>query len=82
MPEEHPRLPPAVLGNVLAIGDEEPRGCGVVREVGPRTRGRGDPAPGPLPRSPRRMQGTGPVEGPVEGSEERPDPGLDGGRRP
>ena len=78
MPEEHPRLPPAVLGNVLAIGDEEPRGCGVVREVGPRTRGRGDPAPGPLHRSPRRMLGTGPVEG----SEERPDPGLDGGRRP
>ena len=78
MPEEHPRQPPAVLGNVLAIGDEEPRGCGVVREVGPRTRGRRDLAPGALHRSPRRMQGTGPVEE----AEERPDPGLDGGRRP
>ncbi len=76
-PEEYPPLPPALRDTVLALGDEELHRYGTRREVRRRTGGRRHLAPGTLHRSPRQVQ----EEGLVEGSEERPDAGLDDERR-
>ena len=76
-PEEYLPLTPAVMDIVLALGDEELHGYGIMREVRRRTDGRRRLAPGTLYRSLRQMQ----EKGLVEESEERPDPGLDDERR-
>ena len=76
-PEEYLPLTPAVLDIVLALGDEELHGYGIMREVRRRTDGRRRLAPGTLYRSLRQMQ----EKGLVEESEERPDAGLDDERR-
>jgi DNA-binding PadR family transcriptional regulator len=76
-PEEHLPLNPAVLDIVLALGDEELHGYGIMREVRRRTDGRRRLAPGTPYRSPRQMQ----EKVLVKESEECPDPGLDDERR-
>ena len=64
-------LTPAVLDIVLALGDGELHGYGIMREVSCRTDGGRRLAPGTLYRSLRQMQ----EKGLVEESEERPDAG-------
>ena len=76
-PEEHLPLTPAVLDIVVALGDEQLHGYGIMREVRRRTDGRRPLALGALYRSLRQMQEKGLVEEP----EERPDAGLDDERR-
>ena len=76
-PEEYLPLSPAVLDIVLALGDDELHGYGIMREVRRRTDGRRRLAPGTLYRSLRQMQ----ERGLVEESDERPDPALDDERR-
>ena len=76
-PDEYLPLTPAVLDIVLALGDDELHGYGIMREVRRRTDGRRRLAPGTLYRSLRQMEERGWV---VE-AEERPDPGLDDERR-
>lgn len=70
-------LTPSVLDIVLALGDQELHGYGIMREVRRRTDGGRRLAPGTLYRSLRQMQ----QKGLVEESEERPDPHLDDQRR-
>jgi DNA-binding PadR family transcriptional regulator len=62
---------------VLALGDGELHGYGIMREVRRRTDGGRRLAPGTLYRSLRQMQ----EKGLVEESEARPDAGLDDERR-
>ncbi len=78
-PDPHGYLPltPSVLDIVLALGDEELHGYGIIREVRRRTDGGRRLAPGTLYRSLRQMQ----ERGLVEESEERPDADLDDERR-
>lgn len=76
-PEEYLPLSPAVLDIVLALGDDELHGYGIMREVRRRTDGWRRLAPGTLYRSLRQMQ----ERGLVEESDERPDPALDDERR-
>ena len=76
-PDEYLPLSPAVLDIVLALGDDELHGYGIMREVRRRTDGRRRLAPGTLYRSLRQMQ----ERGLVEESDERPDPDLDDERR-
>ncbi len=76
-PEEHLPLTPAMLDIVLALGDEELHGYGIMREVRQRTDGRRRLAPGTLYRSLRQMQ----ERGLVTEAEERPDADLDDERR-
>ena len=76
-PEGYLPLTPAVLDIVVALGDEELHGYGIMREVRRRTDGRRRLAPGTLYRSLRQMQ----EKGLVEESEERPDADLDDERR-
>jgi DNA-binding PadR family transcriptional regulator len=66
-----------MLDIVLALGDDELHGYGIMREVRRRTDGRRRLAPGTLYRSLRQMQ----ERGLLEESEERPDPALDDERR-
>ncbi len=76
-PDGYLPLTPAVLDIVVALGDGELHGYGIMREVRRRTDGGRRLAPGTLYRSLRQMQ----EKGLVEESEERPDPGLDDERR-
>ncbi len=76
-PEGYLPLTPAVLDIVVALGDGELHGYGIMREVRRRTDGGRRLAPGTLYRSLRQMQ----ERGLVEESEERPDPDLDDERR-
>ncbi|MDQ3637977.1 MAG: PadR family transcriptional regulator [Actinomycetota bacterium] len=76
-PDWYLPLTPAVLDIVVALGDEELHGYGIMREVRRRTDGQRRLAPGTLYRSLRQMQ----EKGLVEESEERPDAGLDDERR-
>jgi DNA-binding PadR family transcriptional regulator len=76
-PDEYLPLTPAVLDIVLALGDDELHGYGIMREVRRRTDGRRRLAPGTLYRSLRQMQ----ERGLVAESDERPDPSLDDERR-
>ena len=76
-PEEYLPLTSAVMDIMLALGDEELHGYGIMREVRRRTDGRRRLAPGTLYRSLRQMQ----EKGLVEESEERPDADLDDERR-
>ena len=62
---------------MLALGDDELHGYGIMREVRRRTDGRRRLAPGTLYRSLRQMQ----ERGLVAESDERPDPSLDDERR-
>ena len=76
-PDGYLPLTPAALDIVLALGDGELHGYGIMREVRRRTEGGRRLAPGTLYRSLGQMQ----EKGLVEESEERPDPGLDDERR-
>ena len=76
-PDGYLPLTPAVLDIVVALGDGELHGYGIMREVRRRTEGGRRLAPGTLYRSLRQMQ----EKGLVEESEARPDPGLDDERR-
>src|ERR687893_1717852 len=76
-PEEYLPLTPAMLDIVVALGDGELHGYGIMREAKHRTDGRRRLAPGTLYRSLRQMQ----ERGLVAESEERPDPDLDDERR-
>src|ERR671910_1139788 len=75
--EDYLPLTPAVLDIVLALGDDELHGYGIMREVRRRTDGRRRLAPGTLYRSLRQME----QRGWVAPSEERPEPSLDDERR-
>ena len=77
VPDGYLPLTPAVLDIVLALGDDELHGYGIMREVRRRTDGRRRLAPGTLYRSLRQMQ----ERGLVEESLERPVPSLDDERR-
>jgi DNA-binding PadR family transcriptional regulator len=76
-PDEYLPLTPAVLDIVLALGDQELHGYGIMREARRRSGGGRRLAPGTLYRSLRQMQ----EKGLVEESEERPDADLDDERR-
>jgi DNA-binding PadR family transcriptional regulator len=76
-PEEYLPLTPAVLDIMLALGDSELHGYGIMQEVRQRTGGQRRLAPGTLYRSLRQMH----ERGLVAESEERPDPDLDDERR-
>lgn len=76
-PDGYLPLTPAVLDIVLALGDGELHGYGIMREVRRRSGGERRLAPGTLYRSLRQMQ----EKGLVEESEERPDADLDDERR-
>ena len=76
-PDEFLPLSPAVLDIMVALGNEELHGYGIMREVRRRTAGKRRLAPGTLYRSLRQMEERGWV---VE-SDERPDPHLDDERR-
>ena len=76
-PDEYLPLSPAVLDIVLALGDDELHGYGIMREVRRRTDGRRRLAPGTLYRSLRQME----EKGLATESDERPDPDLDDERR-
>ena len=75
--EEYLPLSPAMLDIVVALGDGELHGYGIMREVKRRSGGRRRLPPGTLYRSLRQMQ----ERGLLEESEERPDPDLDDERR-
>src|SRR5918992_2897678 len=77
VPDGYLPLTPAVLDIVLALGNDELHGYGIMREVRRRTDGRRRLAPGTLYRSLKQMH----ERGLVEESEERPDAGLDDERR-
>src|SRR5918992_3700429 len=77
VPDGYLPLTPAVLDIVLALGDDELHGYGIMREVRRRTDGRRRLAPGTLYRSLRQMQ----ERGLVAESDERPHPELDDERR-
>jgi DNA-binding PadR family transcriptional regulator len=66
-----------VLDIVVALGDEELHGYGIMQEVRRRTGGRRRLAPGTLYRSLRQMR----ERGLVAESEERPDADLEDERR-
>jgi DNA-binding PadR family transcriptional regulator len=70
-------LTPSVLDIVLALGDQELHGYGIMREVRRRTDGGRRLAPGTLYRSLRQME----EKGLVEESEGAPDADLDDERR-
>ncbi len=76
-PDEYLPLSPAVLDIMLALGDDELHGYGIMREVRQRTDGRRRLAPGTLYRSLKQMEERGFL---VE-SDERPDSNLDDERR-
>ena len=76
-PDWYLPLTPAVLDIVVALGDGELHGYGIMREVRRRSGGQRRLAPGTLYRSLRQMQ----EKGLVEESEDRPDEGLDDERR-
>jgi DNA-binding PadR family transcriptional regulator len=76
-PDEYLPLTPAMLEIVVALGDGELHGYGIMREVKRRTDGQRRLAPGTLYRSLRQMQ----ERGLVAEAEVRPDPGLDDERR-
>jgi DNA-binding PadR family transcriptional regulator len=76
-PDGYLPLTPAALDIVLALGDGELHGYGIMREVRRRTDGGRRLAPGTLYRSLRQMQ----EKGLVEESEGAPDPDLDDERR-
>ena len=77
VPDGYLPLTPAVLDIVLALGNDELHGYGIMREVRRRTDGRRRLAPGTLYRSLKQMH----ERGLVEESPERPEPGLDDERR-
>ena len=77
VPDGYLPLTPAVLDIVLALGNDELHGYGIMREVRRRTDGGRRLTPGTLYRSLGQMQ----EKGLVEESEDRPDPGLDDERR-
>jgi DNA-binding PadR family transcriptional regulator len=58
-PDDYLPLSPAMLDIVLALGDDELHGYGIMREVRRRTDGRRRLAPGTLYRSLRQMQRRG-----------------------
>ena len=76
-PEAYLPLTPAVLDIMVALGDGELHGYGIMREVRRRTDGERRLAPGTLYRSLGQME----ERGWVEESGERPDPPLDDERR-
>ena len=76
-PDDYLPLSPAVLDIMLALGDGELHGYGIMREVRQRTGGKRRLAPGTLYRSLQQMQ----EKGLVAESDERPDPDLDDERR-
>ncbi len=76
-PDEYLPLSPAVLDIMLALGDGELHGYGIMRAVRRRTAGKRRLAPGTLYRSLRQME----ERGLVAESDERPDPDLDDQRR-
>jgi len=76
-PDEFLPLTPAMLDIMVALGDDELHGYGIMQEVRRRTGGQRRLAPGTLYRSLRQMQ----ERGLVAEAEERPDPGLDDERR-
>ena len=76
-PDGYLPLTPAVLDIVVALGDDELHGYGIMREVRRRTGGRRRLAPGTLYRSLRQMQ----EKGLVAESEARPEADLDDERR-
>lgn len=76
-PDDHLPLSPAVLDIMLALGDGELHGYGIMREVRQRTGGRRRLAPGTLYRSLGQME----ERGWVAESDERPDADLDDERR-
>ena len=76
-PDGHLPLTPAVLDIVVALGDGELHGYGIMREVRRRSGGQRRLAPGTLYRSLRQMQ----ERGLVAESEKRPHPELYDERR-
>jgi DNA-binding PadR family transcriptional regulator len=76
-PEELLPLTPAVFHILLALADAERHGYAIIKEVEANTEGRVRLGPGTLYGSIKRML----VEGLIEESDERPDPGLDDERR-
>jgi DNA-binding PadR family transcriptional regulator len=74
-PDEFLPLTPAMLDIMVALGEEELHGYGIM--VRRRSDGQRRLAPGTLYRSLRQMQ----ERGLVAEAEERPDPGLDDERR-
>jgi DNA-binding PadR family transcriptional regulator len=76
-PDEYLPLTAAMLDIVVALGDGELHGYGIMREVKHRTDGQRRLAPGTLYRSLRQMQ----ERGLVAEAEGRPDPDLDDERR-
>jgi len=76
-PDEYLPLTAAMLDIVVALGDGELHGYGIMREVKHRTDGQRRLAPGTLYRSLRQMQ----ERGLVAEAEGRPNPDLDDERR-
>jgi DNA-binding PadR family transcriptional regulator len=76
-PDEYLPLTAAMLDIVVALGDGELHGYGIMREVKHRTDGQRRLAPGTLYRSLRQMQ----ERGLVAEAEGRPAPDLDDERR-
>lgn len=76
-PEEMLPLTPAVFHILLALGDGQKHGYGIMKAVEEDTGGRFKMGPGTLYGSIKRML----AGGLVEESDERPDPALDDERR-
>jgi DNA-binding PadR family transcriptional regulator len=70
-------LTPAVLHILLALGDGERHGYGIMQEIAAFTDGKLRIGPGTLYRSIKQMM----ADGLIEESGERPDPALDDERR-
>jgi DNA-binding PadR family transcriptional regulator len=76
-PDEYLPLSPAMLDIVVALGEEELHGYGIMQEVRRRSDGQRRLAPGTLYRSLRQMQ----ERGLIAEAEGRPNPDLDDERR-
>ena len=72
-----PSLSPAVFHILLALGDGELHGYGIMQEIERFTEGKLHVGPGTLYRSIKQML----ADGLIEESDERPDPVLDDERR-
>lgn len=75
--EDHVPLTPAVFHILLALGDGEKHGYGIMKEVAQATNGQAQMGPGTLYGTIGRMI----AANLIEESEERPDPALDDQRR-
>lgn len=76
-PQEQTPLTPAVLHILLALGNGERHGYGIMGEIAQFTDGKLRIGPGTLYRSIKQMM----ADGLIEESGERPDPALDDERR-